>query len=353
MSIKHVALTAIALAAAGSAAAQTSTVTIYGVADAFVQVANGDETLTRLQSGGLAGSRIGFRGTEDLGGGLRALFNIESGINLDDGTNGQNAFWGRQAFVGLGSSYGTLTLGRQYSSLYAASGDFSAFSNGSYGPSTAVLGGFGGYEPVRGSTASATGNGGPARVNNSIKYDSPSFSGFRVGALWGLGEVAGGTGDTRVIDVYGRYTAGPFDAIVSLVDDRAEATDADRRTITLGGAYSFGAFRVLGGYMDFNDRSDANADGKGYWIGGDYRFGQNLVRAQYVVNKPDGSEVDTQAFGVGFQHDLSKRTALYTSLTQFRNDDGVGRWHGGVPADLISGDDNDITEFVVGVRHSF
>ena len=118
------------------------------MADAFLQVADGDETLTRLQSGGLNGSRLGFRGVEDLGGGLRALFTLEHGINLDDGSVGQSGvFWGRQVFVGLGSSTaGQLTLGRQYSSLYSASVDFSAFTNGSYGASTAVIGGFGGYE---------------------------------------------------------------------------------------------------------------------------------------------------------------------------------------------------------------
>src|SRR5205814_4100305 len=113
------------------AQSSNTNITLYGIVDAYVQAAHGAATLTRLQSGGLSGSRFGLRGTEDLGGGLRALFTIESGINLDDGTNGQNAFWGRQAYVGLGSStLGTLTLGRQYGSIYALSSDFSEFSNG-------------------------------------------------------------------------------------------------------------------------------------------------------------------------------------------------------------------------------
>src|SRR5258705_7716879 len=113
MTIKHIALTAIALAAAAGAQAQTQqpgTVTINGVIDAYGQVAHGASSLTRVQSGGLSGSRLGFKGSEDLGGGLRAFFQIESGINLDDGTNGQGAFWGRQALVGLATPYGQLSL---------------------------------------------------------------------------------------------------------------------------------------------------------------------------------------------------------------------------------------------------
>ena len=182
--LSHFALTTIALAASATASAQTavptSSVTIYGVADAYLQYADGANRLTRVQSGGLAGSRLGFRGNEDLGGGLRGIFTLESGINLDDGTNGQGAFWGRQAFVGLvADGIGQVTLGRQYGSLYPLTGDFSEFSNGSYGASTAVIGGFGGYEPVRGSTTSATANGGPARVNNSVKLESASFGGLQ------------------------------------------------------------------------------------------------------------------------------------------------------------------------------
>ncbi|WKB54058.1 porin [Eleftheria terrae] len=353
MAIKQIALAAMTLAAAAAANAQSS-VTIYGVADAFFQYAKADKSVTRLQSGGLNGSRIGFRGTEDLGGGLRAIFTIESGINLDDGTNGQGAMWGRQAFVGLGGNFGTVTLGRQYSSLYFASGDFSAFSNGTYGASTAVIGGLGGYEPVRGSVNSGTGNSGPARVNNSIKYETPSFGGFKVGGLWGFGEADGGNNKTRVADLYARYTSGPIDAMLSFIDDRAAAPtpDLERRTITAGAAYTLGAFRILGGYMKVDDRSTNDVDGDGFWIGGDWRFGSNLLRAQYVANQPDADDRDTQAFGIGYQYDLSKRTAIYSSLTHFKND-GPTRWHSGVPAGNFTDGTDNVNEFVVGVRHSF
>ncbi|HEX6703734.1 MAG TPA: porin [Albitalea sp.] len=357
MKLHPFAIGAIALASAAGANAQANTgnVTLYGIVDAYVQVANGQSTLSRVQSGGLSGSRFGLKATEDLGNGLRALFQIESGINLDDGTNGQGAFWGRQAFVGLATPYGQLTLGRQYGSVYTLSSEFSVFSNNSTGPSTAVIGGFGGYEPVRGGTTGATGNGGPARVNNSVKYESPSFNGFKAGGLVGMGEVSGSTTKTRLADVYGRYTAGPFDAMVSLVDDRVASTALDVRTVSAAAAYSFGDARVTGGVISVNDRGTANADGQGWWVGGDYRVGLNLFKAQYVENKVKNGEGKTRAIGAGYQYDLSKRTNLYSSLTYFKNE-GAGytdRWASSLPAGLTSSSDRNITEVVGGIRHSF
>jgi predicted porin len=157
------AVAAAALSTLNPARAQ-SNVTLYGIVDVFGQYLSGDTRNYRLQSGGISGSRFGVRGQEDLGDGLAAIFLLESGINLDDGTNGQNAFWGRQAYVGLRStSWGQLSLGRQYSGLYVVATEFSEFSNVA-GPSTAVIGGFGGYEPTRGSNDSAAGNGGGRRA---------------------------------------------------------------------------------------------------------------------------------------------------------------------------------------------
>jgi len=359
------ALSAVALAASAAAGAQEAqqsptNVTLYGIADAYVQIADGANKLSRVQSGGLSGSRFGLRITEDLGDGLRALAVLESGINLDDGTNGQGAFWGRQAYVGLSSPFGALTLGRQYASIYNLSGDFSEFSNVSAGASTAVIGGFGGYEPVRGASGttlySATGNGGPSRVNNSIKYETPNISGFKAGALWGFGEASGGTNDQRIGDIYARYTGFGFDAMVSFVDDKQDLTQQDVRTTSGAIGYTYGDWHGTAGVISVNDRSTVDADGQGFWVGGDYRFGRQLVKAQYVQNKAKNvNEGKTQAFGVGYQYDLSKRTNLYTSLTRFKNEgDGyANRWAGSVPAGLTDASDRNITEFVAGVRHSF
>jgi len=353
-----------------TAHAQSSSVTMYGIVDTFVQGARAEGSLSRVQSGGLSGSRLGFRGTDDLGSGLYGIYTLEAGINTDDGSSGQGGtLFGRQVFVGLKSDgFGQFTLGRQYSSIYAAATDFSAFSNNIAGPSTAVIGGFaGGYEPVRGASATATppaagatGNGGPARVNNSVRYESPSFAGLRGGALYGFGEVAGATSAQRLVDLFVRYAAGPVDAIVSHVNDRAQGLiPTDVATTTVATAVAIGDAHVFAGFMNVNDRRVENLDGRGYWLGGDYRIAKHLVRAQYVVNDPrTGNDNETRAFGVGYQYDFSRRTAFYSSLTRFDNQanagvGGLGRWNATVPTGLTSTSKNDITELVAGLRHTF
>jgi predicted porin len=359
MKLKTVALSALALAAGSVAFAQSSgpQVTLYGILDANVQVLDGAARQTRVQSGGLSGSRFGLRGSEDLGGGLKAFFTLESGINVDDGTYGQNAFWGRQAFVGLSTPYGKVSLGRQYGSVYTLTNEFSQFSNVGTGASTAVIGGFGGYEPVRGGDGSATGNGGPTRVNNSVKLESINYGGFSAGALWGMGEVAGSTKGNRIADVYGRYIGHGVDAMLSVVDDKSDALGQNLRTVSAAAAYDWNNFRFNGGLMEINDRSAADRDGKGYWLGASYRLGQHLFKGQYVESKNDGALADgkTQAFGVGYQYDLSKRTALYSSVTRFKND-GVGyasRASGTIPVGLTDANNRNLTEVVAGIRHSF
>jgi len=359
MKYKNFALAAIALAASSVAFAQSSDaqVSLYGTLDANVQVLKGASSQSRVQSGGLSDSRIGLRGSEDLGGGLKAFFTLESGLNIDDGTTTQGSFWGRQAYVGLATPYGKVSLGRQYSSIYDLTSDFSQFSNVSAGASTAVIGGFGGYEPVRGGGNSATGNGGPTRLNNSVKFETANYSGFTAGALWGAGEVAGNTYGNRTSDIYGRYKGYGFDAMVSVVNDKADLIGQNIRTVSAAAAYDWNNFRFNGGVMQVDDRTVADKDGKGYWLGASYRLGQHQFKTQYVESKNDGAlaEGKTQAFGVGYQYDLSKRTALYSSVTRFKND-GVGyvdRAAGLIPVGLTDASHHNLTEVVAGVRHSF
>jgi predicted porin len=346
-----------------------SPIQLYGVVDMHLQSAKGDASLNRVQSGGLSGSRFGIRGVEDLGSGLSAFFVLEGGINADDGTSGQGgATFGRQSLVGLRGAFGQFSLGRQYSSIYTATADFSAFTNGATGASTAVIGGFaGGYEPVRGASSTAvppaagvTGTGGPARVSNSVRFEAPAFGPVRLGMLYGAGESAGNTSDQRLYDVFVRFTGGPVDALLSHVDDSTAGINAtDVATTTLAGAWTIGPARVLAGYMNVDDKRAANQDGSGYWLGGDWRIQRHLLRAQYVVNHPKtGDESDTRAIGVGYQYDLSKRTALYSSLTRFDNEANagggrLGRWHSSLPAGLTSASSNDLTELVAGIKHAF
>src|SRR6185295_366815 len=113
--------------------------------------------------------------------------------------------------------------------------------------------------PVRGSNGSATGNGGPSRVNNSVKLESVNYNGFSAGALWGMGEVAG--------------------------DTKANSLGQNIRTVSAAAAYDWNNFRFNGGMMEVNDRGIADRDGKGYWLGASYRTGQHLFKTQYVESK--------------------------------------------------------------------
>ena len=152
MKSRSLAIVAGLLAFSGFQARAQSNVSIYGIVDASAQYLDGVSRTARLQSGGLSGSRLGFRGVEDLGDGFKAIFTLEMGLNLDTGTSAQGGLaFGRQAFVGLSDSWGELTLGRQYGSLYRLAQNFNPFGTGMSGPSLYTLGGFaGGYEPFRG-----------------------------------------------------------------------------------------------------------------------------------------------------------------------------------------------------------
>lgn len=347
------------LALAGFAQAQDS-VTLYGVADLYADgIWGGGGRTTRLTSGGLSGSRLGFRGRENLGGGLDADFVLETGLNMDDGTYGQNAIFGRQSYVGFGyQPIGRVMLGRQYSSLYRISDQYSVFSNLSNGPSSAVVGGFGGYEPVRGSADSATGNGGPARINNSVRYESPIWAGFRFGMQGGFGEVTNDAGGNRVYDAYARYAQGPVDVSAAMVDDRGGSVtpDAHRQSWIAGAAYSYGDLRIRGAYLFVDDKSPANQDGSGWWVGADYRLGVSLVKIQFVVNNPRYiSNARTEGLGVGYEYSLSKRTTLYTGVTYFRNQEGagLGRASFSIPSGVTNTTDNDLTQWIGGMRFTF
>jgi predicted porin len=370
-------LGAIALALAAPAAFAQSSVTIYGIVDLDGQYLSGRDKQVLVNSGGQSGSRIGFKGTEDLGSGYFADFVLEGGLNVDTGGSAQGgALFGRQAFGALRTPFGTASAGRQYSSIYIQTGDFSEFTNAPTGATTAVIGGFaGGYEPVRGSannttTSTPTGsalNGGPARVNNSLRYTTPSFGGFKASVLAGAGEVTGNTTGTRLFDYSLRYTGYGLDAMVSYVDDKAYngTTVANSQTkvgvTTVSATYTIGSFKVEGGFLNVNDKRPADQDGKGFWLGGDYKFGQHVVRAQWVENDPSKNNANlgkTNAYGLGYEFDFSKRTNLYTSLTRFQNDASasgtfVGRIGGSVPAGLTTSTDRAVNEFVLGVRHAF
>ncbi|MBN6738910.1 porin [Burkholderia multivorans] len=167
----------------GAAHAQSS-VTLYGIVDEGLTFNSNAKGLHQyaLTSGNASGSRWGMKGSEDLGGGTKAIFTLEGGFNTSTGALGQNGdLFGRQVFVGLTSNtFGTLTLGRQYESAYDFVGGFSA------GGDWAAAGA--GYGAHPGDLDNLDGT---YRINNTVKYLSPTFNGLSFGGVYSLGGVAG------------------------------------------------------------------------------------------------------------------------------------------------------------------
>ncbi|PUA17838.1 porin [Glaciimonas sp. PCH181] len=184
---------------AGMAQAQTN-VTIYGLIDLGLDYTTNTrgKSLVDMESGYAQGSRLGFKGNEDLGGGLSAVFQIENGFAADTGKLGQGGLmFGRQALVGLSSKTGgTLTLGRQYDSIVDYVGPVTA--NGNWA-------GLLFSHPYDNDNTDNS-----FRVNNSVKYTSPTFSGFTFGGLYGFGETAGSSANNRTYSLGGSYANGPW-----------------------------------------------------------------------------------------------------------------------------------------------
>ena len=175
-----------------------SSVTLYGVIDEgfdYTNNVNGNKAY-EMQSGYAQGSRWGLKGGEDLGGGVKAIFTLENGFNLNNGRLGQGGLeFGRQAFVGISdATYGTVTLGRQYDSVV----DFLA--------QTTANGNWAGYLFAHPYDNDNTDNS--FRVNNTVKYTSPTWAGFQFGGMYGFSNVAGGFANNRLMSLGAQYTYG-------------------------------------------------------------------------------------------------------------------------------------------------
>lgn len=320
----------------GTAAAQTS-LTIYGVVDAGIVAERGGATgnTTKLTSGVQSGSRLGFKGMEDLGGGMYAKFVLESGFDLDDGTMGQadadapnGRLFGRQAFVGLGGQWGELTFGRQHTPHYIALEQTDPFSVGLAGDATNLV------NTVQ-------------RMNNTVKYSTPEWSGFVGELAYGFGEVAGDNTANRQVGAALGYANGPL--LVKLAHHRAEdalGLDQARNTL-LAGRYDFGmAAASLGVNVT---RGLGIVDNRDYMLGVSVPVGSGSVLASFI-RKDDrtGANSDADQWALGYTYALSKRTNFYTSFARISNDPGA-TYTVGNASEAGTGD----KAFNVGIRHRF
>lgn len=351
-----------ALLAASTLAAAQSSVTLFGIVDATLKHGSGSTaSRTELGSGGNSTSRLGFRGVEDLGGGLSASFWLEAAVSADNGQGGstntnnqttgiavaangtQGLTFGRRSTVSLAGGWGELRLGRDYAVQYYNRFGFDPFGNNGVGSSQTTAGSLGG--PVS------------SRVSNAIMYLLPrNLGGFYGQAQYYLGENAGNAGITEEDGTGGGvrlgYRAGPLD--VAVAHARTEyartATTGDITSSNIAARYNFGRFTAMGGY--YRDRVDriAGVTGRGPQLGGVFRMGAGEIKAQYSSYKTTAAgNPESRKLSLGYVHHLSKRTALYGTYARVRNS-------GGATTSLnssITAANQSSSGFDLGMRHSF
>jgi predicted porin len=332
--------TPLALAAAACAAALLSTgvahaqasaasnLTIYGIVDAGIEYrtqnnAKGNSQW-RVNSGGLNTSRLGFKGSEDLGGGLQAQFNLESEVVLDTGATG-SAFFGRQAWVGLeDKSLGSVAAGRMSTAIY----DYTLPHD------------FMGYAPQYSwltATASVPATGFTSRISNALRY-SNKFGDFKVTANAGLGEVASSLNANTQRGVSVGYDAGAVSAQVSYDDARTAATETatastSNRSLIISGTYKLDAVKLYGGVRATQRKpvGTVNASNPAYrsdlfWFGASAPLSAAITAfgGVYVENK-HGTDSDPVMLAGKLHYNLSKRTWLYAtaSVARAKSDDST------------------------------
>ena len=400
-----VALTAIA--AAGVASAQSS-VTLFGVVDAAVSgyynksnsVRGGSATASRtaLTSNGYNASRLGFRGTEDLGGGLAASFWLEAAIFPDDGTIGANVansgpsvtgFFNRRSTVSLSGKFGEVRLGRDYTPSFWNDTAFDPF--GTNGVGTNLIAIANSFSSASAKTNGFTANGTYVRASNSIGYFlPPNLGGFYGQVMYAFHEkdkfdpgtltpnVPNNSRAGRYIGGRVGYANGPLDVAAaygtSTVADAFYAGLTTRlNTFNLGASYNFGPVKLFGEYSraELDTENDGivpigafNKDPKadGWLLGATIPVGPGLIRMSYSAVRLDtnrtllqiNGDPKAEKFALGYVHNLSKRTALYATVARINNKNGY---------DLVLGGPNyaggagftpkSSTGYDLGIRHAF
>ena len=340
-------LIALAVLASTGAMAQSS-VTLYGIVDVALQsakVTNGVRQNT-LASGNVNGSRFGLKGSEDLGGGLKALFVLENGFNIDTGasqggagltgltnTKPATAMFGRKAYVGLAGGFGEIRLGNVPTAFDDTAINTNSVFDSNYAPAYSVWA-FN-YNVTPG---------------NTVYYASPSFGGLTVAASYALGENKTAASNAKGLGAVNvQYAGGPIYASLAYQEDQTAAPGvglvagkAHKDTLA-NFSYDFGVAKLLTSYSNHVDVS--NTKSNQFQIGADVPLGAALTLSggyAYSKDKLDGvTGAKRDGFGIGAKYALSKRTFVYTGATYYETKPAGG-------GSKVKGD-----LYAVGVQHSF
>jgi predicted porin len=343
----------IALAVAGAFAAPaafaaTSNVDIYGKLHMSVNIY--DDQADDISDVGFSSnaSRIGFKGSEDLGGGLKGIWQVESGVNLDE----QGGTWSsRNSFVGLSGNFGTVLLGNHDTPLKLVGRAVDLFGD-TLADSRNVMGG-----------------GSDTRADNVAAYISPSFSGFQIAAAYttdldvATGNVSTGTADDYLPKTNGNdredmdawninatYTNGPLFIGAAYGDGDAHETLGLEEHWRVAASYAFGDLKIVGQYDDLTAENDD--DYTAWMVGAAYTMGPITLKANYMAGEYDDSDAEPEQWTIGADYALSKRTSVYALYVD--GDEGVVLGKGAGASDQVGGaDGDDVSALSVGVVHTF
>jgi len=310
---------AVLASVAGVAQAQSS-VQLYGIVD--LAIANtksaGVKGNTTLESGAVSGSRWGLKGSEDLGGGLKANFLLEQGFSADTGTSAAGTAFARQSYVGLSGGFGEVKLGNVFTAYDDISGATNPVFDSALSP-TAVFAS-GGYN---------------SNPKNNIYYATPAFGGFSGAVSYSLDEVT--TVKKNVTSVHAKYEGGPiFVGFGYQVEGSGVAGTADSKFTRVNGSYDLGVAKLLASYGQV-EKAGVKDDFKEYTIGADIPVGSALVASVgFASSDPKAAGVKTNtSYSAGVAYSLSKRTTAYAGFR--KNNKAAG----------------DVSLVAVGLKHAF
>jgi predicted porin len=376
--MKKVLFAAVASSLAVSAFAEgTSNVTIYGSMDAGVahitnmKATNGSGSATRLDQGTMQPDRFGFRGTEDLGGNMKAFFQLEGGFYTDTGTQpgATGNLFGRTAMVGLSSNYGAVSMGHMPDLVY----DYVGKLSNAYQLTNWYLFHPGNYDSLANTF----------QPSNVVRYTSPNFSGLQVSGMYGFGEVANDSKAGRNVSAGATYTNGPLRAALAMtrLNNPAEpfgasflnsvmnkplatvATPLDSlTTLAAGIGYTIGNLRLNADFtqvkFDLPDGYAVNGNAlpkqRNFDLGAAWNYAAaETLNAGYSLSKLEDGRWNT--FSLSNVHHFSKTTELYAQITYQRTSGGVDTALVGAGAaggqGVGSGSSQTVT--TIGVHHMF
>lgn len=339
--MKKLVLATMLASAFGLAQAQSSAVEVYGVMDVGIVNANKVGTNNASSNAFVASpmdtSRIGFRATEDLGGGLKAGFNLESQVaptNGSQGTSGSsgaaNNTFHRAANVQLQGGFGKIIAGRQLNNVYSLAYNKSDVRGGKNFGSSVIFwndnSSFGGTSTAKTGLSSMNGT---AFMSNAVRYETPVFAGLSGTIAHVTGGVAGDDAASSTTGVSVDYKNGGLNLVAGYLKQHNSAGAESGRFYTYGGTYAFGKAKVGAGYSRWQNpaaTTTANTDFDLVSVSGGYQLTQNLFLSggYYDIQNKVDSANKAQMYALVADYAFSKRTGIYTGWAQTANKGNMG-----------------------------